>query len=178
MSKAPHWTRWTARMNRFLINNFGKYGDAELARIFEKKFPKHFSWTLKHIERRRSYLNLKRSQKQLLFIRARNKAQGNACNLIKTWNTRGRMHEGQIRYWHYRGKLTPYIKHNGRAIRLQVYLAQQNQINTTGKAVLETGEILTRAQLAIRNKRNSLSYPVALQHTIKQLNQLTKILNG
>src|SRR5688572_22780245 len=77
---------WTPAQIRFLKKNYGKYGDKELAEIFNKKWKKKKSWTLKHIEKKRLYLKLKRTPQQLRKIKDRAIKKGVYLEgLKKTW---------------------------------------------------------------------------------------------
>lgn len=67
---------WTPDQTEFLKANYKKIGDVELAEIFQNKFPKNKPWTIKHIEKKRKYLNLKRTEMQLFRIKLRNIDQG------------------------------------------------------------------------------------------------------
>lgn len=108
---------WTLRQEKFLRKMFKTIGDKELAEIFNKKFPQK-KWTFKHIEKKRNYLNLHRTEKQLKAIKRRNIAQGRfALCPVKRWQTMGVMKEGTIRMWRtITGRLVPYIKINGKFV--------------------------------------------------------------
>lgn len=91
---------WTNEQIGFLLKNFKKYGDKELAELFNSRWPKKKTWTLKHIEKKRLYLKLKRTDAELLAIKERAKAKGIYKNALrKTWAKRGVTKEGEIRYW-------------------------------------------------------------------------------
>ena len=110
---------WTKRQVNFLVRNYTKYGDKELAEIFNRKWEKKKPWTLKHIEKKRKYLNIKRTPAQLLAIKEKHKKKGAyAIGNKKMWKTRGVSPEGSIRYWKTSaGKPVPYIKVNGKFIQ-------------------------------------------------------------
>jgi len=91
---------WTDAMVKFLNANYKKLGDTEIAEIFNKKFPKDKGWTKKHIEKKRRYLNLKRSSLQLKKIKERNRVAGAwIIGSKKAWETRGENPLGIIVNW-------------------------------------------------------------------------------
>ena len=67
---------WTDEQIKFLKDNYKHIGDIELAKIFNEKFPKEKGWTHKHVEKKRKYLKLKRTERQKWNIRLRNIDQG------------------------------------------------------------------------------------------------------
>ena len=106
---------WTLEQEGFLRKNYKSIGDMELAEIFNNKFPKIKSWTKHHIEKKRSYLNLKRTREQILRIYQRNLDAG---RLNKYHTNRfcqiGWAKDGAIRMWlNQDGKPKPKIKING-----------------------------------------------------------------
>lgn len=106
---------WTEKQVKFLRENYKLKGDLELSKIFQLKWPKNKEWTIKHIEKKRNYLSLHRTKGQLAAIKERHKASGVYINgSVKTWNTRGKSPEGDIRYWRtLTGRMVPYIKVKG-----------------------------------------------------------------
>jgi hypothetical protein len=91
---------WTVEQTQFLIENYQQIGDKELAELFESKWLKQKSWSFKHIEKKRKYLNLKRTPEQLAAIHQRNVDQGRflLCP-VKRWLKEGVAAEGEIRLW-------------------------------------------------------------------------------
>ncbi|SIO53916.1 HNH endonuclease signature motif containing protein [Chitinophaga niabensis] len=107
---------FTPEQVNYLISNFQMIGDCELAEVFQQQWPKKKGWTKKHIEKKRKYLGLKRTQKQIQLIHHRNVKNGRfAICPVKAWNKRGRSPDGEIRYWTQKdtGKKYPVIKFNG-----------------------------------------------------------------
>lgn len=105
---------WTDEQVDFLRENFQLIGDKELAEIFEAKWPKQKTWTLKHIEKKRNYLGLKRTKEETFAIHHRNIANGSWKDAgAKIWAKRGEMPEGTIRYWGKGNRKVPYIKVDG-----------------------------------------------------------------
>ena len=84
----------------FLKSHYRKIGDSELAELFQRKWPKNKGWTKKHIEKKRKYLGLKRTKKEIEKIHDRNRIAGRFSQCpVRGWDKRGRTPEGQIRYW-------------------------------------------------------------------------------
>lgn len=106
---------WTTDMVAYLRAHYKTVGDTELAEYFEATWPKNKPWTRKHIEKKRRYLQLSRTQRQQYRIWLRNKQNGRfkqcAANM---WATRGIAAEGDIRWWNKRGRTVPMIKVGGR----------------------------------------------------------------
>jgi HNH endonuclease len=126
---------FTTTQIAYLKKHYQKKGDSELARIFLRKWPKQKIWTKKHIEKKRKYLSLYRTAKQIRIIHYRNVKAGcfKICP-IKAWNKRGRAPEGEIRYWKYRAptKSYPVIKQKGRFISWALW-AWSNQYGNISK---------------------------------------------
>jgi hypothetical protein len=98
---------WTDIQIKWLKVLYTFIGDMELALIFDEAYPKEKGWTLKHIEKKRMYLGLKRTKKQLEAIKERNKAFGSfRVGSKHTWQTRGAAERGTVRMWDGR----PYVK--------------------------------------------------------------------
>jgi len=170
MPKDIHYTRWSRKMEQYLTKHYQKNGDKKLSEMFEARFPKHFKWTLKHIEKKRMYLNLIRTPEQIWQIKSKNsKAQDH----IKNWDTRGRAAEGEIRIW----KGRKYIKHNG-----QFILYHRHLVNAKPDQVVRVHEgqikIIDREENCRLNNKQRHALPRELKKTITALNQLKKIING
>lgn len=94
---------WTPEMVEYLIKNYKSIGDTELAKIFQKKYPKNKPWTKKHIEKKRRYLNLKRSKYIQKKIHQRN--VDNGCGKVaskKRWLKTGFNTYGTVVNWNNR----------------------------------------------------------------------------
>lgn len=91
---------WTAEQVSFLLDHYKEIGDVEMAEIFQEKWPKNKKWTLKHIEKKRGYLKLTRTPKEIENIFFRNKENGRFkdCNFNR-WVIQGVFPEGTIRIW-------------------------------------------------------------------------------
>lgn len=89
---------WTDEQVQFLKDHYQCIGDKEMAHIFQLNWAKKKNWTLKHIEKKRKYLNLKRTKEEIDFIRARNVLLG-CWQDMATWNTREAAKLGEIRIW-------------------------------------------------------------------------------
>lgn len=157
-------------MDDYLREKFGWIGDTKLAELFEKRFPKHYGWTKKHIERRRSYMKLKRTKEQEHYLRCLNNKDGRH---FKMWEKRNKMKEGEVREWDGR----KYIRHKGKTLLYSRYVtkAKKGQIaRWTGKEY----QVISMAEHAVMNKRNSMELPPDLKEAVKALNQLKKIVYG
>lgn len=106
---------WTPVQIRFLKLYYKQVGDTELANIFNKHFKKNKSWHKRHIEKKRRYLKLKRTEAQIKAIHQRNVDNGNFLQCaIKRWEKTGQAIEGEIRFWRSNyGRFIPMIKING-----------------------------------------------------------------
>lgn len=90
---------WTEEQILFLNENYKTIGDTELAAIFTEMYYKAKGWTKKHIEKKRRYLNLKRTEDEKVKIKERNRVNGMwASSHWKRWFERIAP-EGQIRIW-------------------------------------------------------------------------------
>ncbi len=178
---------WTKEQILFLKKNYTRYGDKELAEIFNKKWHKQKGWSFKHIEKKRLYLKLKRTPAQLRKIRERNKKRGCWTNLT-TWKTRHAAPNGTVRIWKNLSNKFKVIKVEGK----WVHYAHWLYIQTYGpfpkgcvvgfkdrdnmNVAAENLEAITKREHAIRNK-NSIAKLTEeerkLAHVLKQLNQLT-----
>lgn len=108
---------WTKEQEEYLIQNYKKLGDVELAEIYTRRWKKKGGWTEKHIAKKRGYLNLTRTKDEISNIRKRNTRQGRfAMCPVKAWETRGKAAEHKaVKTWRGSG-LVPkmVIKINGR----------------------------------------------------------------
>jgi len=91
---------WTKEQVDYLIANYKTTGDVELAEYFNTHWPKNKGWTKKHIEKKRRYLKLKRTEKEIERIHDRNVANGRfaMCPHL-AWAKRGIAPVGDIRVW-------------------------------------------------------------------------------
>jgi hypothetical protein len=89
---------WSEEQILFLKQNYREIGDKELAELFNLLWKKKKTWTLKHIEKKRKYLKLKRTRKQINAIRERNVANG-CFKGTTTWLTRKPAKLGEVRVW-------------------------------------------------------------------------------
>lgn len=111
--KAVELEYWTEQQIIYLKENFRKCGDVELAIYFDKKWPKNKPWTRKHIEKKRKYLNLNRSQLEISQIRWGNYHKG-LMHSPSRFVDDTFANEGEVRMWKQpSGRLIPRIKING-----------------------------------------------------------------
>lgn len=91
---------WTDEQVVFLRAHYQVKGDTELAMIFNEKWHKNKGWTKKHIQKKRRYLNLKRSESEKKKIKERNTAMGMFADCAKKrWQTLGVTPVGEVRIW-------------------------------------------------------------------------------
>lgn len=123
--------RWSKEDIGYLVRNYKRMGDKELAQKLTKR-RKTFrvidgkkvfrKFTSKHVEKKRDLLKLKRSSEQILAVRKRNIQLGLTFAFSKgkhAWNTgmREAMKEGEVRIWKDTGgSYKRNIKVNGRTI--------------------------------------------------------------
>jgi len=116
---------WTDEMIQFLRANYKQTGDTELAEIFSAKWPKNKGWSKKHIEKKRRYLRLKRTNSEIKNIKQKHVASGVYIKgSAKSWATKGVAKEGEIRYWnkkYNKDRPVPYIKVDGRFVHYARY---------------------------------------------------------
>ncbi|MGQ7945034.1 hypothetical protein [Flavobacterium sp. WC2509] len=103
---------WCETAVRFLRLYYRKIGDTEIAEIFTKHFPKEKKWTKKHIEKKRRYLFLKRTEKEISAIKERNRVLGRfSMCATNMWKTRGVAKIGDVRIWnHTNGVEMAFVK--------------------------------------------------------------------
>lgn len=105
---------WTDEQIEFLRNNYKSIGDLELSELFQDKWPKNKKWSKKHIEKKRNYLNLYRSQEDLENVMQRNVDQGRMSQNYKgktNWLTTGPAKQFEIRmYKSCAGVISPRVK--------------------------------------------------------------------
>jgi len=170
--------RWTKKEVDFLKANYKTVGDKCLAQLMDKKFPRaDGAWTNKHIEKKRKYLKLHRSAKQVYRLRViANVGRDNS----KTWDTRGRMKEGDVRVWDgksytkFKGKVQPLV----RVIAMQQRGLKKIAKGAVVRVLNDTPVIITRAEHARINRLAWRNYSPELKETIKILNQLKTQLYG
>ena len=164
-----HFTHWSDEMSEYLRHHYKHTGNKKLAAMFEEKFPKHFPWTLKHIEKRLFYMGLKRTKQQINAIMCANNGDGRHH---KAWDTRGRMEEGDIRWWEGRA----YIKKDGKAITYNYHMAKPPK-GCVSRVVDGELKVITRTQNAYLNSQIRKAKSPEVKRTIHLINQLTKKIN-
>jgi len=98
--KIESW--WTEEQKKFLIDHYKQIGNVELAEIYNSKWPRGKKWTIKHIEKKLTLLNLRRTKEDLRKVKIRNIGRGSWKNM-STWDTRGAIPTGAIRVWYFGG---------------------------------------------------------------------------
>lgn len=174
---------WTPVQVKWLKSLYQIMGDYEIALIFSEAYPKAKGWTLKHIEKKRLLLGLKRTPEQLKTIRRRNYLNGSWMMNINRMHEQRKHPDGTVKKW---GKYT-YIKSGEKFERIMRHTwEKENGPIPEGFCVvrkdrnkpendLENLELIDRGILAQRNKLSM--YPYELKNTIITLSQLNKTIN-
>lgn len=104
---------WTDEQVLFLKENYQSVGDKEFADIYNGRWPKQKTWTIKHIEKKRKYLGLKRNKEELYNIYTRNLANGRWIknDFNHRWDQANLAKIGDVRLWKAsNGGFLPVIK--------------------------------------------------------------------
>ncbi len=123
--------RWSKEDERYLIRNFRKIGNVELAERLNKR-KKTFRiingkrtykmFTKKHVEKKMKLLKLQRTPEELAYIKKKNIETGRIPTLSSTDNywtngTRTAAPENDIRTWKINGRLKRVIKIDGQFVQ-------------------------------------------------------------
>lgn len=168
---------WTPEQVALLKKRWKTRGDSEIAEEFAKLWYKEKGWSKKHIEKKRRYLKLKRTEEMKASIFRRNKRLGRWSECaVKAWKNRDVNPNGTIVYWKNNStkKPMPMIKVNdaylnyprfrwrelGRKIKRKHNIIQSdgNPYNLSDDNL----EMVSDAELA---KRNSQMSSVGLSDT-------------
>lgn len=180
-----HMEYWTDDMENWLKNNFRKYGDTEIAEIFNKKFPKEKKWTKKHINKKRFHLKLKRTDNNIQKIRERVNSKGIYTRASKKrWETIGERKMYSVVRW---GKLEWIKTPDGYKLKNRYMYEQQYGSIPAGMIVKEINgklKLITREENALINsnsKREKSELKIAIMTTKDEYNRkylfATKVLN-
>lgn len=181
---------WTDEQVSFLKENYKQMGDTELTEIFEVKWYKEKGWKKGQIEKKRRYLNLKRTLAQREKIKKRNTLMGRfKGGANKRWEVTGVTPEGEKRIW-YNHDNRPFV-----VIRLKSGFVHYNPwlweqyygkppkgyvVRNFSDNLLDVSisdlKLVTRAQNAALNSRNRL--PPELQQTKKLINKLSRAIKN
>ncbi|MES2810034.1 MAG: HNH endonuclease [Bacteroidota bacterium] len=159
---------WTKEQVKFLRESYQVMGDVELAEIFTTCYPKNKGWSKKHIEKKRRYLKLKRTEAEKQAIQQRNTDAGRfAINHWRRWIDR-EAPVGETRVWkNETGRLFQVIKtesgfvHHARWLWQQTHgeIAQGMKVRLIdGEATnvsIENLELVTAGELSAINSRIS-----------------------
>lgn len=181
-----HFEYWTDEQTEFLKNNYQTIGDKELAILFNGLWEKEKRWSFKHIEKKRKYLGLHRSKKEIITIKIRNTKRG-CFQGMGTWKTRHASPVGTIKIWTWNNRWhAKVIKTEKGFVMYSRWLYKQhfgsipdgfvvgyrdmNNMNVT----INNLELITRAE---HQRRHITKYPEELRNlekTLKQLNNTIK----
>lgn len=177
---------WTLEQVDFLKSNYRQIGDMELAEYFEATWPKQKPWTKKHIEKKRNYLDLHRTDEELIKIHARNTKAGRfqIC-AVKRWAKSYQSPIGDLRLWNKTEgghfvviKTAEGWKHHNRWLWEQHHgklTSDQLVVPKNGFQLLcelEDLEVINREEHAFRNSTRRAKY----SPEIKEIMKLTKAL--
>jgi hypothetical protein len=87
---------WTPAQVEFLKENYKTIGDVEIADLFDVKYHKVGGWSRKHIEKKRRYLNLKRTPAETERLRERNRQKG-CWKHVFSWSSANQAKVGELR---------------------------------------------------------------------------------
>jgi hypothetical protein len=179
---------WTPVQVAWLRRLYTWMGDYEIALVFDEAYPKAKGWTLKHIEKKRKYLGLKRTREQLLAIKRRNYDFGCFKDHLRRIHHTRKADEGVIREWlDSNGQPYSVIKVGEGFVRLSRYTWEQHKgpvpegMNIVLKDAARPAsdinnlECITNAELGMRN--SMMRYPVELRQLIVLNNQLKKTIH-
>lgn len=160
---------WTEEQITFLKDNYKQIGDVEIAELFNSFYFKNKGWTKKHIEKKRRYLNLKRTASEIKNIHARNTDAGRfSVNHWKRWINRVSQ-PGETRLWRNSetGKLFQVIKtekgfvHHARWLWVETYGPIAKGLNVIIKdgnpsnIVMNNLDLITDGELSALNAKKS-----------------------
>jgi len=184
---------WTKEQVTYLKKYYKRIGDTEIAATFNKKYHKNKGWSKKHIEKKRRYLNLKRTPQQRQQIKQRNIEKGmfKMCP-VKAWQTRGgAAPEKTIKIWLVAGTPQKFIKINTQFIKLSRYNWEQHynkkarkgyciifKDGNTMNCEVENLQRITRKENILRNSTQYHQLPEELKTVIKLNNKLKKLINN
>ncbi|WP_119792069.1 hypothetical protein [Flavobacterium anhuiense] len=180
---------WCFEAVEFLKQNYKEIGDVEIAEIFENEFPKNKGWSKKHIEKKRRYLNLKRTNSELLSIHKRNTDNGRfaICNK-KRWEATGSNAIGSIVVWNVNGYHLAHIKTENGYVHYARWLWQKhfgeipkgyNVVRKQGCPEIPTLnflELISKAEHSRRNRSRFLQLPDDLKEIISIKNKINKTI--
>lgn len=152
---------WTAEQVQYLKENYQRLGDTEIAEIFNQKYAKQKGWSKKHIEKKRRYLKLKRSEsdKKTVFERNVNNGRFAVC-VKKRWETTGQNALGTVVVWRINGYDIPFVKTDKGYIKV----AHANWIKANG-AINKGSNIIHKDLNTLNCELDNL---ICVSHTEKQ----------
>jgi hypothetical protein len=176
--------RWTPQMENFLRKNYRHYGDLMLAQMMNDRYPHRFRWNIKNIEKKRSFLGLKRTKEEVFILRSEWARVYAPDRLERMWEDRNKMKVGEVRRWgRYEHIMTEqgimllhrytWIKNHGR-VKKGYNVVKKDATKSGGD--IDNLELVSDAELG---KRNSIArYPPELRKTIWALIKLNKSIDA
>lgn len=118
---------WTDEQVLFLKENYRTIGDTEIAEYFNENMPKKKKWCKRHIDKKRSYLGLKRTPSEVAEIKRRNIDNGRfAVCASRMWDSIGRPEIGEIRVHIHNGVKRVVIKTENGFVHRNRWLWEQH----------------------------------------------------
>lgn len=180
---------WTPEQVQFLRDNYREMGDVEIAEIFQETSPKEKPWTNKHIDKKRDYLNLKRTAAEIKEIKKMNIANGRFSMCVaKRWETVGTTPVGEIRVWKHSGKQNGFavIKRKNGFVHYNRWLYQQHfgKLKSDQLVVTVSGDTIARGPedlLVIDREEHARrcvlkKYPEEYRETVKLIWKLNEVI--
>lgn len=181
---------WTDEQIAFLEDNYQQYGDTELTELFTILWHKDKGWSKKHIEKKRRYLNLKRSSDQKSAVHKRNVENGCFADCpVKRWQTIGVTPIFGRKVWEHQSgrpflviKLKDGFVHYAPWLWEQIYgpIPQGMCVRTkdNNPINIKPGNLMlvTRAEHALINKRNAV--PEEYKEINNLIHQINKTIYG
>lgn len=180
---------WTPEQVYLLKRKYRTVGDVELAELFNATFKKNNGWTKKHIAKKRGYLKLHRTKNEEKAIRARNSKAGRYNTVLKSWI--GRVAPvGEIRVQNIANRKVTVIKQQNGFVHYprHLYESQFGKIPKGYVVALKDGnglnvesgnlELISRAELALRNRSKFLALPPELKELINLTHKLNKVIKS
>lgn len=175
---------WTPIQVKWLKELYPHVGDLEISMMFNEAYPKEKGWTLKHIEKKRLYLGLRRTKKMLTQIRERNRMFGSwAVGIRRSKETIGVARVGSVKDWG--GRLYEKTEAGYQLINRIVWERHYGKIPDHMNVVrvdpfgrlddIKNLQLLTNAELAVKNSTSRC--PAELKETMKLINQLNNAIN-
>lgn len=185
---------WTMEQVLFLRRNYKKKGDTELAQMFNARWHKNKGWSKKHIEKKRRYLGLKRTDDEKAAILARSVGKGIYASANKIRWKEIAAPKGEMRINWYGNRPVKVIKTNKGFVHYARWLYRQHygkipsgkivrlKDNDPMNVVPENLYLITRAENARLNNALKTDPDYGRRKAVRELNkniyQIKKIIEN